>query len=769
MKRYILKLSLYACLWTISSYPIPISKRPAASNHNQVLTTPVFQTSITPLEINTSGTKTISTPGEHYITNHVNFDPITNPADDTILHITTSNVRLNLNGKKISHSSANSTTHLKGIVIDPNLDNIVIYNGSIHDCSGAGIVIGQGCSNISIFNVSILNPGLTGIVIGYDPFDTGTYTSVHQGQERIRFTDPANEPTYPTQDIILENVYVSGAAGYYDAATDIFSNAIGIQIADVKNFQLLNCLSNSNKYSAPDIIKNSSTDPGGHYLSTRSGYNAYGLQCIRCQNGHIENCEASDNQGYMACGFLLERCQSINFINCVAHHNEAEGDPVQHRTLLTTTFDFIAHRDIGRAAGFMLHDSSGNNFVGCSAFYTKGTREAAGFWLRRYSMLSSSTLIPNSQLYDPTIIQDQVTIPGVAANVDIGSVLLLPPTPESIPSIDSGYEPTRTSLYLQHSGSNCNHCTDCQARHTTSTYLGAHGFLSQGNINNTFEKITGQNSVSGIGVNSTNYLLAGGLSDFDTGVDVWSLTEYEQYINSHTNQIIHYATGIALECIRLPLLVWNGTTIELADGGGGDLQFVGTRIQSGPDAYAIPCWAETCSSVCESTLQENYGSCVGSGVGILLNGAYKARIKKNWLYCNHSCSLGVTGDCADAPTGIGALGGYGLLDLATNSTSLIMENLAYANQTLRPKIVTICCNGVSTIGFGNYIEGSNYHVKYSNASLSLPIESASIGDFSPFNILTPFSNFEWECETINPNYTVKDKTLVENVERVFTP
>lgn len=108
------------------------------------------------------------------------------------------------------------------------------------------------------------------------------------------------------------------------------------------------------------------------------------------------------------------------------------------------------------------------------------------------------------------------------------------------------------------------------------------------------------------------------------------------------------------------------------------------------------------------------------------------------------------------------------IDLALNSTTLAIENLAFANQVIKPKTVTICCDGTPLIGFGNYIEGANYHVKYTDAGLSLPVESASIGDFSPFNTLTPFSNFEWECSTLNPMYMIKDKMLVEAVARVFT-
>lgn len=766
MKKYSIVLVLVAFLTSTFQYPILSTSRATSLNHVQTQTTPQFQTSIPPLEINSNGTKTISVAGEYYLTSDVDFHPVNNSSHEVVFHITTSNVSLNLNGKQITQDVTNPTAPVRAIVVDPGLENIVIHNGSIHDFSGGAIIVGQNCKNVTLHKLSIVNCKLTGIVVGYNPFDTGTYPSVFDAQQQIRCADPnANGTLNSTQDIVLDGVYVSGVTGYDDVSTTDYAHAIGIELVDVKNFQILNSISNSNQYGAPSNVANSSTNPGGQYVADRTGYNGYGIHMVRCQNGHIENSEGSCNQGYMAVGFLAEQSNTINFVNCVANHNTAIGDPVQHAALLPTTFDFVAHRDLGRAAGFMLNDSSGNVFEKCDAFYTKGTRETAGFWLRRYQVISSDAAILNSQLFDPTIIQDQLLLPGIAGNVDIGNVLLVPPTPNPIPTIGSGYNVTQTPVYLQHSGSNCNRITACKALHTSSTYLGAHGFLSQANTNNSFTEVVGQNSTSGIG--SDSYLSAGSISDFDTGIGLWSLTEYDQYQSPHTNKIIQYATGITLESLKLPLSVWNGTKIVLADAGGGDLLFVGTRLAH--STYALPCWSETCSTVCQSTLQENYGSCVGAGVGILLNGTHKSLIKKNWLYCNHSCSLGTTSDvCEDNPSGIGALGGYGLLDLATSSTALIMENLAFANQVTQPKVVTLCCDGVATIGVSNCIEGRNYHVQYSDPSLKLPIESASIGDFSPFNILTPFSNFQWDCQTANPNYLIKDKLLVDNVARVFS-
>lgn len=777
-------LALFCAVTTSINFASSVQpfKRPKPPLTIRTLTTSNFQTSISPLELNTVGTKTISTPGDYYLTDDIDFHPTTAPTAPIAIHITTSNVTLDLNSKQLSQATTNTTSLVQAIVIDPGLTNIFIHNGSIHNFSGAGIIVGENCKNVTLYKVSVTQCCLGGIYIGYNPFNTGTYATVFDGQEQIRVTDPANPRTTSTSDILLESVYVSGTTGYFSGTTTTYAHAIGIQIADVKNFQCLNTISNTNQYSAPTVIKNSTTNPGGYYVATRSGYMGCGINVIRSKNGYFEQSECSNSTGWAAYGYLIENCTCIDFQNCFANVNHGEGDPVLHTSLLDTTFNFIEHRDLGRAAGFMLNDSSGNHFSCCQANDTHGTRQAAGFWLRRYHLLTSANSIENSQYFDPTLIPSQITTTNVSGScgstIELEQSFIFPELPSSPPAIGTGYVPTTTPVYIQDGGSNWNHCIECQATHSHSDYLDAYGFLAQGNSNNWFEKSVGQSCMSGSGPSAYT---PGGIANFDLSSGIWSLIEAPQYTSPHTSVIIQFAAGIALEALRLPLMQYNGTTkLYELQRSGTDLIFLAIKLQDfttppPTSEYALPYWSESCPNLFDNHFKDNMGSCVGTGVGALMNGALHGIIKNNWLSCNHSCTTGTNAvPCGSgSATGIGAQGGYGLLDVWFNCNSLIFDNKAFANQVIRPFIAT--CVGCTTTttsgtGLGAFTEGANYKVTYTDPNLALPVESASIGDFSPFNILTPLSNFEWTSAAQNPSYKLLSRVLITSAiyPAVFT-
>ena len=772
MKRLNLFFGIFSLFHAFQLYSNSTS-HPSSATITRSLITEHFQTSSTNKELNKHGTKTFDKAGDYYLSNSINFYP--SGTHTEIIHITSSNVTLNLNGKELYMSANNDIHNVKGIVVDPNLSNIVITNGSIHDCSGAGIIVGANCSNISLTKLSITNCGLAGIVVGYNPFDTGTYSSVYEGQELVKFVDPVSGQENLSENILLDDIFISRTLGTHnDGSTDQFSHAIGIQITDVSNFQIKNLISNGNKYSAS--IKDSSTNPGGYYAAGRGGYNGVGIELIRSENGHIENSEASYNSGYSAFGFKLNSCKNINFSKCHANHNSDDADPTSTFSQ-AITFEFSNHRDLGRAAGFILNDSSENSFDHCTASHTSGTREAAGFWLRRHSIISStSSSAKNSQLFDPTILQAEVDYNQTATNVDYGAMLLIPTIPATPPTLNpmtSGYNVVSASspaLYLVHGGSNGNRLTNCTASRNSSKLLSAHGFISQGNNNNHFEKIEAEENICGSG--TTSYISAGSISDFDTSTGIWSITEYDKYKNQHTDKIVQYGSGISLESIILPLSDWDSgnNRLKLKTDVMTNPIFLGVKVATDPTypTYVIPVWAESSTYVMESKLAKNHGGSVGAGVGALLNGTHKNIIQKNKLFSNHSLTTGTTSTvtCGTSEIGIGALGGYGILDLASNTTALILENLAYGNQVVRPNIILSCTPTVT--GIGAFIEGANYHAKYSDSTLSIPKETALAGDFSPFNMFTPYSNIDWgNSQTPCSSYEIKEKIKVESVPRVF--
>lgn len=770
------KLIIAICCFGLNAFPVHISKKPSSPHARQALTTANFQISISPLEINTSGTKTLDIPGNYYLTDNIEFHPTGAPTANIVIHITSSNVSLDLNAKQISQASANHTPLVRAIVVDPGLSNILIHNGAISNCSGAGIVIASNCENITLHKLSVLSPGLSGIIIGYDPFNTGTYSSVFNGQEQIQYFDPATPPTVFSKDILLDSIYVNGSSGYFSGSLTQYSHAIGIDLAYIENFQIMHSLSNTNTYSAPTLTMNSSINPGGYYVATRSGYMGCGIRMIGCQNGNIENCETSDNAGWTGYGTLMHNCRSINFYMCEADHNVGNGDPVMHMTLLPTSFDFLFHRDIGRAAGFMIQDSSDNHFENCQSHYTLGNRQSYGFCFRRYLMLSSSSSLPSSSYFNPTTIMPQLTATCTpnSSFIDLHNILSIPTLPANPPTIGAGYNVMTIPQYIVNAGSNWNTITHCHATHNVSKYLDGIGFLAQGGINNSFHEILGQSNMSG---NGPSTYTPSALADFDVGNGIWSLTEQPKYQNPFTNNLIEYAAGISLESTCLPLMQWNGTTIQIQTNAG-NVYFLGTKIKTigSLSEYALLSWAESYTSVCQSIFKDNYGLCVGTGVGLLLNGAISNIIKQNWFSCNHSCSTGSTASasiCADTPSGIGAQGGYGLLDMSSNCTSLIMENFAFGNQIIQPNVVLSCIAGVSTVGLGSYIEGANYYTTYTDGTLSLPLTNSSIGDFSTLSNLLPYGNIEWgptiksSCSSVT-NCSFLNRTLIASVPNVFT-
>ena len=100
----------------------------------------------------------------------------------------------------------------------------------------------------------------------------------------------------------------------------------------------------------------------------------------------------------------------------------------------------------------------------------------------------------------------------------------------------------------------------------------------------------------------------------------------------------------------------------------------------------------------------------GIGGGIVMQDVETCHIDSNWTINN---------------TGSG--NSYGVADLSSTSTSLIMNNYAFGHT-------------------------KNYSATYGESNADMPVASGSIGDFRPLNVATVFSNLEWidtPNETLN--------------------
>lgn len=246
----------------------------------QIQTTPIsqFSTAISYVDVNNSGS-TISKPGNYYLTGNVSFYPVNTPTLSTIIHITQSNVTLNLNETIITQASTNSTLNLNAIVIDPGLSNIIIFNGTISGISGTGIVIGDGCSDITIKNVQITNcvqGGLTAI---------GTSSS-------------------PILSLTLRDLLLSrnnGDPSSYGDNTNTY-NPTGALLTYVLHFDMSSCQCITNQTTTND--------------------DAYGLYLQQCSNGIIRDSFFSGNQSNNgAYGLLAEQCIALEIINSKFSNN----------------------------------------------------------------------------------------------------------------------------------------------------------------------------------------------------------------------------------------------------------------------------------------------------------------------------------------------------------------------------------------------------------------------------------------------------------------
>ena len=136
-----------------------------------------------------------------------------------------------------------------------------------------------------------------------------------------------------------------------------------------------------------------------------------------------------------------------------------------------------------------------------------------------------------------------------------------------------------------------------------------------------------------------------------------------------------------------------------------DLIAAGFRLQSYPDGQPAT-RNERNSVIINSTSRCHEGS-AGNSTGIYLNGAICSTIRKNIVATNRSLL-----------TAGGIIGGngYGIWDTATDTTSLIVENTSYANQTL------------------------NYKVAYSLENERLPVVNSTYGDMTSIYVASIWQN-----------------------------
>lgn len=293
-----------------------------------------------------------------------------------------------------------------------------------------------------------------------------------------------------------------------------------------------------------------------------------------------------------------------------------------------------------------------------------------------------------------------------------------------------------------------------------------------------------------------NFTLAVPLSFSVTDADktgLWGWNKEYNYVGINTppsaqqTQHLHtieYGSGFALRAISLPLYNYhigvsesatvntnktdaNGRKmynkhIVLADYIGPSDMLVGTPsnyltyphfLDSDGKAH-IQAWADRGTTIEQCTSRNNNGNERGRGVGILLDGSIQSTIAHNYTFNNYANRNGtlmpIYKPNALIPDdyvtiSIGGLGGYGIRDNLVDSSSLIMKNFAFANQTIYPRFLNASSLSPteSDVTTQNFIEGKNFFAQYIQATESFQSTNATVGEFGALNVANPYANIEW--------------------------
>ena len=135
-----------------------------------------------------------------------------------LFQITASNVILDLSEHIISNGNS-------GVVIDSDLSNIIIRNGTITNQANHGISIGQNCSTIRIENLTVSSCGKNGVkvesgVVGM--FITDSFLS--------DVTQAAISIKEDTENIRMKNLTINHCGG---PAAELIGSSIGNRVRDV--------------------------------------------------------------------------------------------------------------------------------------------------------------------------------------------------------------------------------------------------------------------------------------------------------------------------------------------------------------------------------------------------------------------------------------------------------------------------------------------------------------------------------------------------------
>ena len=397
---------------------------------------------------------TISAPGLYKLGDNLTVFPA---LADTVINITSSDVIFDMNGYFIAQG--NITGNVDCFVVNSNLSDITIKNGTIRDISRNGILVNQSCTRINVRNIRFENCGATGItlagtagnLITVCQIDNCQFYGCSNGAFASSVINLTRSNEIKINKVVIANTAAATSLSMIGMDTCILNDLSNINIENnavtLQFIAILDLNGAINKYSDITIRNNSS---GGAFdfigcnfltvnantvsnlniiLNVSPGGNFVGFNLSDSDNCRFTSCFVEGNSG-------ATRSSGFDFINngnqnilsdCLVIANSSSGVGAQtvgydfnngNREVLRCCYALNNSSINGTAIGAFLHGGGGTgcSFVDCNFNRNNGAAAASSLGVL---VAAPST----SNLFTRTIAFNNNTTPGNQLNgVPVGSV-----------------------------------------------------------------------------------------------------------------------------------------------------------------------------------------------------------------------------------------------------------------------------------------------------------------------------------------------------------
>lgn len=267
----------------------------------------------------------LNQPGVFYYGGNVEADPII--SNDAIIQISANDVVVDLGEHSLLQNSDNTQTGLCGIIVAPNVQNVVIKNGIIENLSGVGIIIGEG-AQVTIEDLVINNCALGG----------------------IQFNGSASNPI---DQSFIRNCRISNCC-------QLPASQSALSLAYCTNIHIDNCYFNNNGQTTNNLDVINLTSCSQCELNTclingNAGSLLNGIHLINSSLNLFDNCQITNNyaQSNAFIGFASDASNYGHiFKNCLVQGNGSDG---------------------GEVSGFSAHSNSACTFENCRVSTNQAT------------------------------------------------------------------------------------------------------------------------------------------------------------------------------------------------------------------------------------------------------------------------------------------------------------------------------------------------------------------------------------------------------------